>query len=270
MTSASENPLDLTGKVAIVTGGTKGLGKVIAQTLLDAGAKVMVCARNEPTESVSSGDSIAAFRAADVRDPEQIEAVVAATVAEFGRVDILVNNAGGAPLAETATVSPRFNAAIIALNLTAPLTFSQAFFRQVIEQPASPLDEQPDPVIINISSVSGTRPNPHGAAYGAAKAGLNNLTQTLAHEWGPKVRVLGVTVGLILTAEGSDYYGDEDGAAAVGEVLPLKRMGDPKEVADVVAFLVSPLARWMTGTNVEVHGGGEGAAYLAASTAELP
>ncbi len=263
--NGSENPLDLSGKVAIVTGGTKGLGKVISQTLMAAGAQVMICARNEPDEPVTSGSATAAFCAADIRDPEQIEAVVAATVEAFGRVDILVNNAGGAPLAESATVSPRFNAAIIALNLTAPMTFSQAFYQQVTKQ-----ETGADPVIINISSVSGTRPNPHGVAYGAAKAGLNNLTQTLAHEWGPDVRVLGVVVGLILTAEGSDYYGDDDGAAAVGQVLPLKRMGDPKEVADVVHFLASPMARWMTGTNVEVHGGGEGASYLAASTAELP
>ncbi len=268
MTSVSdqtENPLDLSGKVAIVTGGTKGLGKVIAQTLMAAGVQVMICARNEPEEPITSGDTTAAFCAADVRDPEQIEAVVAATVEAFGRVDILVNNAGGAPLADSATVSPRFNAAIIALNLTAPMTFSQAFHQQVTSQ-----DPVGDPVIINISSVSGTRPNPHGAAYGAAKAGLNNLTQTLAHEWGPNIRVLGVVVGLILTAEGSDYYGDEEGAAAVGQVLPLKRMGDPQEVADVIRFLVSSQARWMTGTNVEVHGGGEGASYLAASTADLP
>ncbi len=266
MSSAADS-LDLTGRVAIVTGGTKGLGRVIAQTLMTAGAQVVICARNAPEKPVATNGHEATFIAADVREPDQVQAVVDAAVAEHGRVDILINNAGGAPLTESATVSPRFNDKIIALNLTAPLTFSQAFFRQISDQDAADL---PTPVIINISSVSGTRPNPLGAAYGAAKAGLNNLTQTLAHEWGPDVRVLGVTVGLIVTEEAGGVYGDDDGVAAVGQVLPMRRMGEPQEVANAVLFLVSPMAAWMSGTNIEVHGGGEGPAYLNASTAELP
>ncbi len=255
------NPLDLTGQVAIVTGGTKGLGRTITERLLAAGAQVMICARNAPEQPVEVDGNQAQFTAADVREPDQVQGVVDATVAAFGRLDILVNNAGGAPPAESATVSPRFNEKIIALNLTAPLTFSQA--ANTVMQGAD------GGVIINISSVSGTRPNPMGAAYGAAKAGLNNLTQTLGFEWGPKVRVLGITVGQILTEDAQLFYGDDEGVAAIGKLLPMDRMGDPADVADVVLFLCSPMARWMTATNVDVHGGGEGPTYLSASTGDV-
>jgi NAD(P)-dependent dehydrogenase (short-subunit alcohol dehydrogenase family) len=175
-----------------------------------------------------------------------------------GRLDVLVNNAGGAPPADSATVSPRFNEKILALNLTGPMTFSQAARRAMVE-PSSPSGGG---VILNISSVSGSRPNPQGVAYGAAKAGLENMGRTLAHEWGPEVRVVTVTVGLILTEESEQFYGDATGRAAVAGNLAMKRLGDPSEVADMCLVLASPLARWVTGTSVEVHGGGEGPAYL--------
>ncbi len=258
----SENPLDFTGKVAIVTGGTKGLGRGIAERFLAAGADVVICARNEPSDLPSAGDREASFVAADVRDPDQCSAVVSAAIDRHGRLDVLVNNAGGAPPADSATVSPRFNEKIIALNLLGPLHFAQAAHGQMSTQ-----DE--GGVIINISSVSGSRPNPMGVAYGAAKAGLVNMTETLAHEWGPSIRVLTVTVGLLLTEEAELFYGDEAGIAAVGETLALNRMATPPEIADVCLFCASPLARYMTGTEVEVHGGGEGPAYLAASTGEV-
>ncbi|MEE2958727.1 MAG: SDR family oxidoreductase, partial [Actinomycetota bacterium] len=120
-------------------------------------------------------------------------------------------------------------------------------------------------VIVNISSVSGTRPNPLGVAYGAAKAGLENMTRTLAHEWGPTIRVVAVTVGMIVTEESEAFYGDADGQAAVARNLAARRLGQPDDVADMVLALSSPLARWVTGTCVEVHGGGEGPTYLDAT-----
>ena len=171
------DPFDLTGKTVIVTGATMGLGRVIAERFLHSGAEVVACARREPAEPVAAAGREAHFVAADVRDPEQVQAVVAEAVRLTGRVDVLVNNAGGAPPAETATVSPRFNEKIIALNLLAPLTFAQAVHPVMSAQDTGG-------VIINISSISGSRPNPAGAAYGAAKAGLANLTQTLALELG--------------------------------------------------------------------------------------
>jgi NAD(P)-dependent dehydrogenase (short-subunit alcohol dehydrogenase family) len=119
--------------------------------------------------------------------------------------------------------------------------------------------------ILNIASVSGLRPSPNTAAYGAAKAGLINLTQTLAVEWAPKVRVNAVTGGLIRTEQSHLFYGDEDGVAAVGATVPLGRLGEPDDVAGVCLFLASPLARYVTGESVVVHGGGERPAYLSAA-----
>jgi len=259
-TRSHADPLDFTGMSVIVTGGTRGLGRVIARTFLDAGADVLVCARNAPDSPVTSsdGERPAAFVAADVRDADQVAAAVAAAVESAGRLDVLVNNAGGAPPADSATVSPRFNEKILALNLTGPMTFSQAARRAMVD-PSNPAGGG---VILNISSVSGSRPNPGGVAYGAAKAGLENMGRTLAHEWGPEVRVVTVTVGLILTEESERFYGDAAGRAAIAENLAMRRLGDPAEVADMCLVLASPLARWVTGTSVEVHGGGEGPAYL--------
>ena len=257
-----DNPLDMTGRTVIVSGATMGLGRVIAARFLEHGADVVVCARREPEEPVAAAGREAVFVAADVRDPEQIDRVVQKAVTSTGRIDVLVNNAGGAPPAETATVSPRFNERIIALNLLAPLTFAQAVHPVMSAQKG-------DAAIINISSVSSIRPSPAGAAYGAAKAGLDSLTRTLAHEWGPSIRVLSVVVGLLRTEQAHLYYGDEAGIEAVGRNLALGRLGDPDEVADVVLFCASPLASYMSGASVPVHGGGEVPSYLLATTGEV-
>lgn len=254
--------LDFSGKAVIVTGGTKGLGRVITTTFLAAGADVLICARNAPEATVAVAGRDAVFVPCDVRDPEQIKSVVAAALDRFGRIDALINNAGGAPPANSATVSPRFNERIVALNLLAPMNFSQAVHDTMQSQDGGG-------VIINIASVSGTRANPMGAAYGAAKAGLINLSETLAAEWGPKIRVLTITVGLIVTDDAMLYYGDEEGMRRVGNTIPARRMGNPDDIADVCLFLCSPVARWMTGTNVMVHGGGEIPAYLTASTGDV-
>lgn len=256
------DPLDLTGRTAIVTGGTKGLGRTIATTFLERGADVVICARNPPEVAVEADGRTAHFVAADVRDPDQVAAVVTAATDATGRVDILVNNAGGAPPAESATVSPRFNEKIVTLNLLAPMLFSQAV-HDVMQGQAD------GGVIINIASVSGTRANPKGVAYGAAKAGLINMTETLAHEWGPKIRVIAPVVGMIVTEDAHLFYGDQAGIDAIGAMLPLGRMGTPADIADVVLFCVSPMARWMSGCAIPVDGGGEGAAYLDAATGEV-
>ena len=256
------DPLDMTGRTVIVTGGTKGLGRAITERFLEQGADVVICARRAPDTSIAVADRSARFVACDVREPEQVAAVVTAAIDATGRIDVLVNNAGGAPPADSATVSPRFNEKIIALNLMAPLTFAQAVHDQMQSQ-------DDGGVIINIASVSGTRANPAGVAYGAAKAGLINATATLAVEWGPKIRVIAPVVGLIVTEEAHLFYGDDAGIAAVGETLALRRMGVPEEIADVVLFCASPLARWVSGCTIPVHGGGDRPSYLGASTGEV-
>ncbi len=249
------DPLDLSGKAVIVTGGCRGVGRGIAERFLAAGAGVVVCCRHEPETMPRSGDSEALFVAADVREPEDIDEVIGFTDERFGRLDVLVNNAGGAPPADSATASPKFSNAIITLNLIAPLVFAQKANAAMQQQPEGG-------VVINIASVSGIRPSPGAAAYGAAKAGLLNLTQTLAVDYAPKVRVNAVTAGLVKTEQSHLFYGDEDGIAAVGATVPLGRMAEPSDVADVCLFLASPLARYVSGESIVVHGGGERPAYL--------
>ncbi len=253
-------PVPLPGRVVVVTGGARGIGRGIAERFLEAGSEVVVCARHEPGSLPAAGERTGSFVAADVREPDAIDAVVAATLERHGRFDVLVNNAGGAPPSDTATASPRFTEAIIALNLVAPIVFSQRAFAVMREQPEGGS-------IVNISSVSGMRPSPNTAAYGAAKAGLLNLTQTLAVEFAPKVRVNAVTAGLVVTEQSHLFYGDDDGIAAVGATVPLGRMAEPVDIADVCVFLASPLARYVSGANVVVHGGGELPAYMDAANA---
>lgn len=243
--------IDLTGQVALVTGGTKGLGRAVALALADAGARVFVCARNAPADPMHG----ITFRAADVRDPDVARALIDGIVAEAGRIDILVNNAGGSPAVPAAEASPRFSEAIIRLNLMAPLYLSQAAHPHMVEAGGGS--------IVNIASVSAIRPSPGTAAYGAAKAGLLNLTQSLAQEWGPQnVRVNAIIAGLMATETAGTTYGDEAAQAAVGRSMPLQRMGTGEDIAGAVLWLVSPLAAWVSGARINVDGGGERPYFL--------
>jgi len=248
----------MSGRAVIVTGGGRGIGRAIAARFLSAGADVVICGRNPPAEVPEAGGKAALFVAADVRDADAIDRVVTFTLDRFGRLDVLVNNAGGSPEAAAATASPRFSAAVIALNLTAPLVFSQRA-NAVMQGQAE------GGAIVNVASVSGTRPSPGAAAYGAAKAGLLSLTQSLAVEWAPRVRVNAVTAGLIRTADAHLHYGDERGVAAVAATVPLGRLGEPEDVAEACLFLASPLSRYISGASLLVHGGGERPAFLAAA-----
>jgi NAD(P)-dependent dehydrogenase (short-subunit alcohol dehydrogenase family) len=119
--------------------------------------------------------------------------------------------------------------------------------------------------IVNVASVSAERPSPGTAAYGAAKAGLLSLTRTLAVEWAPKVRVNAVTAGMIRTEQAHLHYGDEEGIAAVAASVPLGRLGEPRDVGDACLFLASPLAGYVSGASLLLHGGGERPAFLFAA-----
>ncbi len=254
------NPLDFTGRAVLVTGGSRGIGRSIAEAFLAAGADVAVCGRKEPDELPNAGGKSAIFVRADVREAEQVEKMVDEVVERLGRLDVLVNNAGGAPFAEAAKASPRFSEKIIQLNLTAALHCAQRANRVMQAQDSGGS-------IINIGSVSGVRPSPGTAAYGAAKAGLINLSGTLAIEWGPKVRVNIISASMILTDQAHLHYGDEEGVARVAETVPLKRLGTPNDIAGACLFFASPLASYVSGANLVLHGGGETPAFLSAATA---
>jgi NAD(P)-dependent dehydrogenase (short-subunit alcohol dehydrogenase family) len=255
--------IDMTGKVAIVTGGGRGVGRGITRRFLEAGAEVVICGRNEPEELPAAGGREAVFVSADVRDVEHVDRVASTTTQRFGRIDVLVNNAGGAPAVDAATVSPRFHESIVRLNLLAPLHFAQR--ANAVMQ-----TREEGGVIINVSSVSALRPSPGTAAYGAAKAGLLSLTQSLGVEWAPRVRVVAVTVGMVHTEQSHLHYGDEAGVAAVGATVPLGRLAEPEDVGDACLFLASPLARYVSGASLLLHGGGEKPAFLGAATPTKP
>jgi NAD(P)-dependent dehydrogenase (short-subunit alcohol dehydrogenase family) len=163
----------------------------------------------------------------------------------------VVSNAGGSPAAAAATASPRLHAKVIELNLIAPLHVAQAANAVMQDQPEGGS-------IIMIGSVSGTRPSPETAAYGAAKAGLHHLATTLAVEWAPKVRVNSVVPGPVATeAAAAAHYRESGGPAAVAATVPLGRLVTPGDVADACLFLASPLAASISGATLLLHGGGE-------------
>lgn len=262
-------PLDHTGRVVLVTGGTKGIGRGIAARYAAAGATVVVCGRTPPeggpaeAEGAEQPAGRPVFMACDVRDPDQVAALVDGIAERFGRLDVAVNNAGGAPWADSATASPRFNEKIVALNLIAPFTVAQAANRVM-------QDQGDGGAVVNIASVSGTRPSPGAAAYAAAKAGLLNLTQTLAVEWAPNVRVNAVVAGLIATEQAHLHYGDAAAIARVAATVPAGRMGTPDDIAGACLFLSSSLAAYVSGAALSVHGGNERPAYLGAVAGDPP
>lgn len=244
--------LNLDGAVVLVTGGVRGVGLGITRAFLAAGAVVVTCARR-PAEAPG-----ASFVACDVRDADQVSRLVTGIVERFGRLDVVVNNAGGAPFALADKASPRFHQKIVELNLLAPLLVSQAANAVMRSQPSGGS-------IVNVSSVSGRRPSPGTAAYGAAKAGLDNLTASLAVEWAPKVRVNALAVGMVRTEQSHLHYGSEEGIAAVARTVPLGRLASPDEVGACAVFLASPLASYVSGSTLVVHGGGEVPAFLSAA-----
>lgn len=248
--------LDLAGRVALVTGGVRGVGLGVTRAFLDAGATVVTCSRTVPEAPLEWGGRTAEHVAADVRDPESVQDLVDGIVARHGRLDVLVNNAGGAPYALAADASPRLHGKIVDLNLLAPLLVSQAA-NAVMQQ-------QGGGAIVMVSSISATRPSPGTAAYGAAKAGIDSLVRSLAVEWAPTVRLNSIDVGLVRTEQTDLHYGGEAGVAAIERTIPLRRLADPVEVGQVAAFLASPLASYVSGATIAVHGGGEPPPFLAA------
>lgn len=243
--------IDFTGKVALITGGTKGVGLGIAQRYADAGARVVVCARNIPDNLPSDWEAIAV----DLQDPASAKALVDGVVERHGSIDILVNNAGGAPAADTSTASPNFSRKIVGLNFFSAMWCSEAANHHMQKQASGG-------AIVNIGSVSAERPSPTAAAYGAAKAALANYTRTTGQEWVPKVRVNMVTVGMVRTELVHQWYGDDENIAKTEARIPIGRLALPTDVGDACVFLSSPLASYVSGAALLVHGGGDWPAFL--------
>lgn len=232
------------------------MGAGISSVFAAQGATVVTCARR-PVEG-----SPYEFHSCDVRDDESVAALIEAVIARHGRLDVVVNNAGGSPYVLAAESSAKFNTKIVELNLLGPLSVS-------IHANAAMQTQPRGGSIINIASVSGRRPTPGTAPYGAAKAGMESITSTLAVEWAPKVRVNSVVVGMVETEQSELFYGDADSIAAISRNVPLGRLAKPDDVGWAAAFLASDVASYISGASLEVHGGGEPPHYLATTTADI-
>lgn len=245
--------IDLSGKVAVVTGGSRGLGLAIVRGLSQAGATVAIASRKiescqqvvDELAATGASASAHAFNADSWADCDRLFAEVNE---RWGGAQILVNNAGKSPLAPSSReTSEELFDKIIAINLRAVFRLSALFGAQMHERDGG--------AIINISSAGSLRPAPSFATYAAAKAGLNVLTQTFAQEYGPKVRVNTVMPGPFHTESTRGWSRSESFERHARESLPLQRAGDPPEIAGAVAFLVSDLASFTTGACLTVDGG---------------
>jgi NAD(P)-dependent dehydrogenase (short-subunit alcohol dehydrogenase family) len=239
------------GKTAVVTGASSGIGRVVAEQFAAVGADVVVCSREqENVDPVAEGiaDSDRPGRAlaveCDVTDRDAVEALVAATVEEFGGVDVLVNNAGASFMAGFDDVSPNGWQRILAINLTGTYHCTQAAGEHLKEGGGA---------VVNVASVAGQQGAPYMSHYGAAKAGVVNLTRSLAYEWaGDGVRVNCVAPGFVATPGLEAQMGISADEIEREDVE--RRVGTSEEVADVVQFLASPAASYLVGETVAAAG----------------
>lgn len=250
---------ELSGKIALVTGGTKGAGRAIAERLLQAGATVIITARNAPENENPNLH----FMAADLSKPEEAKHIIDKVLSTYGRLDILVNNLGSSetPAGGFAVLSDEDWESTLQANLLAPVRLDRGFLPQMIERKSG--------VIIHIASIQGKLPLYNSTLpYASAKAGLINYSKSLSNEVTPKgVRVLTVSPGWINTTASKAWLGEiaknanstvEEAQQSVMDALggiPFGRPAEPQEVAELVGFLVSPRADYLTGTNFVIDGG---------------
>ena len=255
----------LQNKVAIVTGGGSGIGAAMAQAFAAAGAKVVVAGRTgakvaQVAAAINDSGGAAVPVAVDVSAGNDVQWMVAVAQENFGGVDILVNNAGISPAGRVTDISEAEWDECIAIDLRS------VFLGAKYAIPA--MQQRGSGVVLNVAGTLGIRPCRNKAAYGAAKAGVLSLASSLAVEWGPKVRVLAVSPGLVQTEQAHLHYGDEAGIAAVGATIPAGRMATPEDIANACVYAGSPLAAYFAGTNLLLHGGGERPAFLAAANTQ--
>jgi NAD(P)-dependent dehydrogenase (short-subunit alcohol dehydrogenase family) len=249
------SPSTLEGRVAIVTGGGTGIGLAIAKRLGALGARIVIGSRDASHLEAGSADLLQAGLdpltvQVDVRNPEQVDELVARTLRHFGRIDILVNNAAGNFICRAEDLSPNGWNAVVSIVLNGTFHCSRAVGRHMIERGAGG-------VLISVLANYVWTGSPGTVHSAAAKAGVMSLTQTLAVEWARhRIRVNAVAPGPIESAGAAkQLWNTPDAVQRITEMVPLKRWGRPEEVADAVAFLASDHAAYITGEVLTIDGG---------------
>ncbi len=249
----SGTPFDLTGRVILITGASRGLGAAMAQACAQAGATLILWARDaraltRQAEHLHLISSRLLTQPVDVTRHTRVRSAVRTALRAFGHVDVLINNAGVWDGDEARTLSRQSWDTVVETDLTSVFFVSQAVVPSMIRRRYGK--------IINVASTSGVLALPHGAAYGSAKAGLMHLTKILAVEWGPYgVRVVGIAPGIFRTHMTRDIFADRRWSVARQAEIPLRRFGEPEDLGGLAVFLASSASDHMTGQTVIIDGG---------------
>ena len=243
--------LQLEGTVAIVTGASRGLGAAAAAALVAEGAHVLAAARSKEALDDLAGRSAGRIQPVrcDMRDADGVAGLVGVALERFGRLDCVVNNAGIAPAGTFLDQDPAVLSDVVAVNVLAPAVLSQAAGRHFVAASAGGS-------IINVGSTSSLKGKPLLAAYSASKGALARLTEALAAEWARYgIRVNMIAPGAFATEAQAQVLADEEMLAARLRKIPLRRMGEPRELGPLVCYLASPLAAFVTGSCFVIDGG---------------
>ena len=242
--------LTLEGRTALVTGGSRGIGKAIAAAYATAGANVMITSRKADVceEAAAEIGHGCRWSAGNVGDADDTTRVIDETIDAFGAVDILVNNAATNPYAGPMIDIdlPRWNKTLD-VNITAPLVWTQTAWQRHMKENGG--------VVLNISSVGGLSTNPVLGAYDVTKAALLHVTKQLAAELAPGVRVNAICPGLVKT-DFARMLWEGDRGDQVAEAYPLKMLGEPEDIAGAALYLAADTGRWITGQTIVLDGGG--------------